>query len=443
MTEGEQMFIYSRYINHPYCNRFERKLTQIINYLAKHNYSCATIYHAQVRIISELLFIEDGIKYFKNENNRCRRDASEFAKHKTTENGILGKVDKEYLKSLYDEAEYYSASIDFLQFCRWMFRYIGDGIAWRVYGYDRQIISAFGMKEKVPFISNPEGIENELNFFKGLRRLGKSWLPVMHDITNCLRTSDFSVFKNGKLIQVIELKIRRGKGGKNENGKVIFHDARGKRQIEHLETVQKFLVDGDPKLLMPNLPNSGKTIYSRSIEYHHYSTIVEGIIQARKIGYSNLLVEQCLIYQITYNKIQTSLELTEIAMEKASQEFPEFFTSLFTFRSISPRFNEYHLQLPITAMDLDPRDISEILLGKVSIVVLLNYELFIAQCRKQGVDIYFAIQDEMTQIWINNNPSIQVSDGIWDRILLEGLTIDSFCNLAKDVINESKLMVSI
>ena len=130
-----------------------------------------------------------------------------------------------------DELEY---SITFLRFARWMYKYIADGIAWRAFSYNREIIRALGDKEPVSFLADREKINEEIRIFKAIRHLGEHWLPVMHDLTNCLRTADFSIFHQRVLKRIFELKIKSSDRVRTEKEE-ITHNKRTLRQIDRLD----------------------------------------------------------------------------------------------------------------------------------------------------------------------------------------------------------------
>ena len=74
------------------------------------------------------------------------------------------------------------------------YRAVGDALAWKRLGFDRRFILAYSRNaEPGPLMARPEGVAAEI------KEVGRLWrdhrqLALMHDLTNCLRTGDLTVF---------------------------------------------------------------------------------------------------------------------------------------------------------------------------------------------------------------------------------------------------------
>lgn len=74
------------------------------------------------------------------------------------------------------------------------YRAVGDALAWKRLGFDRRFILAYSRNaEPGPLMARPEGVAGEI------KEVGRLWrdhqqLALMHDLTNCLRTGDLTVF---------------------------------------------------------------------------------------------------------------------------------------------------------------------------------------------------------------------------------------------------------
>jgi hypothetical protein len=227
---------YEEVKNHPFTNDIRKRASLIIRMLGWLRYSDQAIYRAQLMLIDELISIEEGIKHNRNEQSKVKEKAAKRVYQAKKETGKLSTKDKEEQKKAQLEVEDFQEAIKALQFGRWLFRYIADGIAWRVYGFERRWIRALGGKEPVPFMSDAEGIDREVNFFKALRKVKRSWLPLMHDLTNCIRTHDYSIFSDGQLIRIIELKIK--KSGRTQNKQTASKQkGRTARQVKRMKRV--------------------------------------------------------------------------------------------------------------------------------------------------------------------------------------------------------------
>jgi hypothetical protein len=76
------------------------------------------------------------------------------------------------------------------------FRSIGDAMAWRLFGYDRRVIVALSRNQPPGPMVGKDGLAAERDF------LTSSWqdthqFVLLHDLTNCLRIGDVTVFTGG------------------------------------------------------------------------------------------------------------------------------------------------------------------------------------------------------------------------------------------------------
>jgi len=422
---------YQEVKNHPFTTEIKKRASFIIRMLGWCRYSDRALYRAQEMLIKELISVEDGIKYNRSEQSKIKEKAAKLVHQAKKEKDALSTKDKEEQKNAQIEAEVFQESIQALKFGRWLFRYIADGIAWRVYSFERRWIRALGGKEPVPFMSDVEGIDPEINFFRALRKLKRSWLPLMHDLTNCIRTHDYSIFSNGQLIHIVELKIRKSSQSHNKS---ISYKPKGReaRQINRMENIFHFIETGDMRQLYPELPN-GKAINSSAPQIHNYKAISKAIRSVRKRRNGFEEPEDGVLYLAWDLNKSTADE----AILAASKKHPHIFNSVFTFRSINPRYDAYHLSLPITAMDLPVKDILDILFSKVAVICVVNYFALEAQCNKNGIPLYIEQDGDKNTIFRVKSETFdgQVLDGLWDRVMLEGLSLQAFMGLLKSIMS--------
>jgi hypothetical protein len=396
-------------------------------------YSRDALFSAQVQILEDLLELEDSLRSSRDQASSLRKRASELAKAAVQPGEPLPDAIKQHINEMHEDAASYDHAVKVLRYGRWLYRYVGDGIAWRAYGFDRHAIRALGAKEPVVFLSKKDGIEKEVMFFKALYNLGSEWLPVMHDLTNCLRTGDFSLFRNGALHQLIELKIRQS--GKqsvdvSENPK----SAREARQATRLRLISEHMQTGDLALLDKNL-KVGKVFKVNVVEKHHYEAISAVVRSARSRKYGFIEPERGLMYLA----FDTRTRVEEESLRDASEHHPHIFDSLFTFQGIIPRFQEYHVSLPITAMDLSARDMIDILFGRVAVMSFINFRCVEDYCRNNGISLHFDRSGKQLKIIVDSDPyPIEVREGIWNRLLYEGFTLYSFADLIKAAMIEAR-----
>ncbi|MGA9397809.1 MAG: hypothetical protein WBV22_06060 [Anaerolineaceae bacterium] len=400
------------------------------------HYTCQELYSAQISIIDDLVDLEGSIRSIKNDNSEINIKISNIVKFANGKNRPLSDKEKTDIGLYQNEILNNDYAIKILRYGRWLYRYVGDGIAWRIYKYNREAIRALGNKESVPFISKQEGISKEIKIFKAIRSLGRKWLPLMHDITNCLRTADFSIFYGGKLYRIIELKIRNSNTKvDNSRGKKSYNDARQIRQEKHLDNIFKFWQTGNLEFLDAELIG-GISIKSKIPEKYNFRDISKVIRLARKKGFGYTQIEYGLLY-IAWDMYKSSID---DAIREVTIKYPHIFETLMTFRAIYPRYNEYHLSLPITAMEISAKDIIGLIFNKFGLVCLLNYQCVEEYLNKNGLPIHFEIKNnKLIRIITKTIPLGEVREGLWDRIFFEGLSLDTFNDLIKEIIKEKEL----
>jgi hypothetical protein len=84
------------------------------------------------------------------------------------------------------------------------FRCVGDALAWRVYGFQRKHIIALCQNQSLGPIAGKKGLGAELDRVEQARADGK--FALLHDLTNCLRIGDVTVFGGDGTPSVIEVK---------------------------------------------------------------------------------------------------------------------------------------------------------------------------------------------------------------------------------------------
>jgi len=421
-----------QFATHPLGKELRRRVRKIICRMAFFRYKTHALYSAQLAILHDLLALEHSLTSCREQASSLRNKASQIALAAKDADGALPDSVKQQVKALQQEADDYAFAVRLLRYGRWLYRYVADGIAWRAYGFNREAIRALGAKEPVAFLSKKEGIEGETNLFKAIRRQGREWLPVMHDLTNCLRTGDFSVIEHGALVQVFELKLRQSTKVDAPRSHSPRNPREG-RQAKRLQQVSEFMKSGNLEILHPHL-KGGKALKTTTVEKHNFAAVSAAIASARahSTGYEE--PERGLMYLAWDGR---TYPVKEVLLQ-ARQHHPHIFDTLFTFRSINPRFEQYHVSLPITAMDLSARDITDILFGRIAVMCILNYECVETFCRNNGVPLRFHHdQPNGFEITVDSKPHPSgVGQGLWDRLLLEALSLQSFADLIRAIMAE-------
>jgi hypothetical protein len=421
------------YYGHPLLDEVEAAVSQLVHLLDRHGYSDKALYVAQECLWDELIALEAAARDYKDQAQQLRAQAAMAATKAKESHGEVPQSVRKSTKKLYQEAEQYEEARRVLQYGRWLLRYVGDGIAWHAFGHNRRIIRALASKERVQAIGDPETDAKVRMIFRGVRRLGRDWLPLLHDLTNCLRTADLSAFQGGQLIRMSELKIRRsGSDDIPEDHQRAYRSSRERRQQERLDRIFRFLRTRDLGDLDPSLAG-GRALDSKVGERHHFDAVSSAMVQARQNGYGFESPEPGVIY-IAWDVAKDSVD---DALNAAQAEHPRIVSSGFTFRSISARYEAQHQGLPITAMAIGADDILDILLGRIGVIALINFDELEAYCAGLGVPVKIrrAADGGFSIVVEIEGVQGEVLEGLWDRVMLEALSVESLCGLIRSIMD--------
>lgn len=422
------------YSGHPLLGEIEEAVSQIVVLLDRHGYSDQSLYVAQECLIDELIQLEAAAREHKAKARLLRGRAAEAAiKAKDDQGGIPDAV-KQETKDLYQEADAYDEARHVLQYGRWLLRYIGDGIAWHAFSHNRRFIRALASKQPVPAIADPAGIDRIRRLFRAFRRLGREWLPVLHDLTNCLRTADLSVFRDGMLYRIMELKIHQGETPADSDVSTLYpRDDRAQRQEERLSRILRFMETKDLGDLHPELAG-GKAIDSGVPERHNFDTVSRAMAKARDHGYGFDSPELGVMY-LAWDLAATTVD---VALAEAQVHHPDILAPVITFRSISARYKGHHQGLPITAMAISAEDILDILFGRLGVIAIVNFALLEKFCADHGVPVKVHTRNgEAYSVRVEADDFAgEVQEGLWDRVMLEALSLDSFAGLLRSIFDE-------
>ncbi len=383
-----------------------------------------------MKLLEELLTFEENIQAAKKEYSETRRATDEIAVKQLSKKGYLSEIEKEEINIYHKKADSLDFSVKLLRYGHWFIRYVADGIAWHAYSSNRTKIRALGSKEAVSFLSGKEGLASETEMLNKIKGLGTDWLPILHDLTNCLRIGDISIFWKSQLIDIIDVKA---------NGVISVWSSeeklggRIKRQKQKLDRLWKFFETDNLSDIYPEL--WGRALHAKTIEKHNFEAISIVMRKARRNGYGFVEPESGILYLAWHlDKCDEN-----IALRKAMQKIPHIFQSTITFRTIQPRYDDYHSSLPITAMELPAIDILDLSFGRIAVLTILNFDLFEKRCGYYGLPLHVIKNDKEFKFLVSKPFSGEVQEGLWNRLMLEGLSIESFCSLVKSIFKEIEL----
>jgi hypothetical protein len=94
-------------------------------------------------------------------------------------------------------------------------RTVGDGLAWRCFGYDRRVILALSRNDSPGPLYDKEGLQYEIDQIEQIWNESGSF-ALLHDLTNCLRIADLTEFTTDRGALFHEIKKKAGTNGRTE-----------------------------------------------------------------------------------------------------------------------------------------------------------------------------------------------------------------------------------
>lgn len=407
--------------SYAFLDSIDRDFDRLVHLMAEYKYNNKVLYIAQECLIDLLITIGKEIRALRETRGELVRTATtQILQYKNSGKNVP-KEAKEQSSVLYGEAKELEQAISDFQSYKWLLRYLGDGIAWHALGFERSLIRTMGSKDPVGPPSESDLLRYRKLARKIRRETNREVLPLIHDLTNCLRTDDLSLIGNGKIYSV-ELKL-------TEDGDPSRRrDKRSDRQGVRRQKIYRYLETGRMDELYPER-QGGRLYESEVIQFHNFEAISEGLSRARKDGYGIVRPEKALMYIVSESSPQAILA----AIGHARDLDPIFFQSIITFRSIEPREDDYHDTLPITSMELDPNDIIEIMSNRFSVVVLLNFKLLQEQFLEAGLELTLKHEKHSVEAIVEREPRVSIQQGSWDKVLLEAFSIGSLIAQIKEV----------
>jgi hypothetical protein len=149
----------------------------------------------QIHMLEELLIQESVVKHYREriaelESPMASGDADERQKE------IAFAKGEQFLYRMYANA----------------IRGIGDGIAWRAFGYDRAAIRLLGERQTKQHVSS-EGTVQELREWSYHFDNG-SGIAILNALTNCLAIADVTVVRHDGSIEIVEVKSSKTKSSR-------------------------------------------------------------------------------------------------------------------------------------------------------------------------------------------------------------------------------------
>jgi len=347
---------------------------------------------AQEELLNQIIGTEDYIRKLRGRRKEINGERKGLLKRKG-----LDSKSKKRLKQLEQMQRLNRQKEGLLKERLTLLRRLGDTIAWYAYGFDRHaILTLYTSDRKPASITGRTTLDQERIFIDAINNKGDDYFALMHDLTHCLSIADLTIFYP-RGYQVIELKIHRGRK------RAIRRDDRTKRQETLLKQIHEYEISGESEELVPGF--LVKRLKIQVPDKYEWKLMERLLKRAMLDGYAVESIEGILAYAAF------DPDLCEEVIERVVPLIHEEGQTL-TCRSLDRHMhaNTAHL-LPLFAFDIHPLPILDLLAGNLVLMTFLNIHRLLTRLRESGVRV---------------PTDIGIQDEFVDRILLEGLSLDTF-----------------
>ncbi len=174
------------------------------------------LFKLQMNLLQDLVLAEKAIAAYKERIEEHKEKIS---------------VDDPGREKLQEELPWMQRELHFHEAERRAIRDIADGIAWRLFDYDRAVLHELANRPGKKHI-NLEGIAAEVHEF-GQVFNSREGIAVLNDLTNFLKLGDITIRKDSGTFEMVEVK-----GGTKKSGRIA-------RQKQHLRQTVDFFNAGE------------------------------------------------------------------------------------------------------------------------------------------------------------------------------------------------------
>jgi hypothetical protein len=287
--------------------------------------------------------------------------------NQVTEDFDNGKISEE---DLILEKDHIASELYGLNLLNKALREIMDGLVWRCFDYNRAILQMLASKQPIETLRMDHGTITNLYEFADVF-LNEDSFAIYNDITNFLRVGDVTRITKDGTIEIIEVK-----SGEKRAGRIT-------RQRERMSELINFFNTGftifDGKTM--------KIVDSDLKQKTHLSLLRDGISQARRRGLHSFLVGEHLIVEIVdlskANEIDDIVSFFESKHKSVRDEWHRRHD--FVIRSFFLEKMEYAKNCaPFSIYPLDIETCTDIMMGRLSISVHLNFSQLLRIMQKDG-----------------------------------------------------------
>lgn len=374
------------------------------------------MFKLQIELITDLLHLNEALKkYIKLFEDPEERE-KEFPGNKIEQSNI-----DYWEKEIYRHKVIINAIKD-----------IGDGIAWRIFNYDRELIYCICINNEDPGpLTLNQGFILELHSLGDFMNEAEVVNMVYHGITNFLLISDITLLYNNGDINFIEVKGKKTGRGQSWRDRI----ERQKQRIENItkigntgegtatEVPIKFrYIDKKPETILNKLETLLKRSSTKPVVTQIFSSYLG-------IGIVNLGLIEDDSWKEKFDKLKKQII-------KDEKDFVMTYSSI-DWKIFSPN------KAPLSIHPFSPEIIADLLLGKCFIYYFFNTTQFYKEFEKKGWKVSNTIEERINEknkkfmfTITKNNLTITIPPALYNRAIYEGMTIDSILTYAEDVIKK-------
>lgn len=316
-----------------------------------------SMFKLQMSLLADIVTTTESLaQYVKLVNN------PESAKEWLPKGESIDEADIEYWKSALHSDQIVLSAI----------RDIGDGIAWRLFDYNRPLLYALTMNESSSNVQFNQGLVSEMN------ALGDSALEdgvagfVLHAITNTGRIGDITKLYQDGSLEIVEVKSKGNPRGVKWKGRV-------EKQILRLENLSNLGNDGVGTV-------EGENLTLRNIDHIPRLALREIrqlIAQARVSGVAGrIIAEHLFIIAVEVEKVKSRDQFKHLREELVGrirrQNDKIIMPTSLDFFEFSPH------KAPLSVYPFDEETIARILLGRITLFYGFNVTRFLESLEING-----------------------------------------------------------
>jgi hypothetical protein len=216
MDKRRQQMLFSRggtYLTHDQLMVFE----DYLHISVRRQSNAFPLMHLQLHLLQDLIRVQSVLSDLKGRKDKLQAYLVDHPDEKTTIDTEIADHDR---------------GINVHEAIRRCIRDIGDGIAWRLFEYDRSVLTELAHRPSGKTV-NIEGLESELAEFLNVFH-SREGVAILTDLTHFLKLGDLIIKKDDGTFEIVEVK----KGHKS-SGRITRQRQEMRRTVEFLNTGEK------------------------------------------------------------------------------------------------------------------------------------------------------------------------------------------------------------